>query len=254
MDAETRALIEKYVHENIDDFHAKRLANIQGLTLNGVLAKKNPYLFKAKNLNQPVELISAILDARLSSGEETSFGTFLEGLAVYVAQITSGGQKSAAKGIDIELVKEGIRYLIAVKSGKNWGNDDQRNKLADHFKTLVRVLRQNKQMGEVLPVEGICYGKFGRGDPGRQDKGHYIRLIGQSFWHLISGDREFYVDVIEPLAHEAEAHAKKFKEEKDATYTRLTHQFTERFCDADFKIDWPKLIRYISENMKSEKA
>src|SRR5258706_11195316 len=134
MDDQTRGLIEKYVHDNIDDFHAKRLANIQGLTLKAVLENKNPYLFKAKNLNQPAELIAAILDARLSSGEETSFGRFLEGLAVYVAQITAGGQKSAAKGIDIELTRDGIRYLIPVKSGKNWGNDDQHKKLAEHFR------------------------------------------------------------------------------------------------------------------------
>src|SRR5712672_2937749 len=133
MDDQTRGLIEKYVHDNIDDFHAKRLANIQGLTLKAVLENKNPYLFKAKNLNRPADLIAAILDARLSSGEETSFGGFLEGLAVYVAQITGGGQKAAGTGgIDLELTRDGIRYLVAVKSGKNWGNDDQHKKLREH--------------------------------------------------------------------------------------------------------------------------
>jgi hypothetical protein len=34
-----------------------------------------------------------------------------------------------------------------------------------------------------------------------------------------------YVDLIEPLAHEAEAHAMKFEEEKAATYNRLTEEF-----------------------------
>lgn len=254
MNKRTRALIERYVHDHIDAFHQRRLANIQGLTLKGVLNNKNPYLFKAKNLNRPAELIAAILDARLSSGEETSFGGFLEGLAVYVAQITCGGQKTAGKGgTDLELTRDGIRYLVAVKSGKNWGNDDQHKKLIEHFNSSVRILRQNRQMGQVVPVEGICYGKFGSGDKGKKDKGNYIVLIGQSFWHLISGDRNFYVDLIVPLTHEAEEHARKFQEEKDATYTKLTHEFTEQFCDAKFKIDWPKLIRYVSETMPPDK-
>ncbi|MDX6531803.1 MAG: hypothetical protein QOH41_4093 [Blastocatellia bacterium] len=254
MDKRTRTLIEKYVHDHIDAFHESRLANIQGLTLKGVLKNKNPYLFKAKNLNRPADLIAAILDARLSSGEETSFGGFLEGLAVYVAQITGGGQKAAGTGgIDLELTRAGIRYLVAVKSGKNWGNDDQHKKLIEHFKSSIRVLRQNGQVGQILPVEGICYGKFGSGDKGKKDKGNYIVLIGQSFWHLISGDSNFYVDLIVPLTHEAEEHAKKFQEEKDATYTKLTHEFTEQFCDIEFKIDWPALIRYVSETMPPEK-
>ena len=71
----------------------------------------------------------------------------------------------------------------------------------------------------------------------------------KSFWHLISGDRELYVDLIEPLGHEAEAQAEKFRAEKDATYNRMTDEFMEQFCDDEYYIDWPKLVRFVSENM-----
>lgn len=252
MNARLRTLIENFVHNNIDAFHARRLSNIQGLTLKGVLENKNPYLFKAKNLNSASELVSALLDARLSSGEETTFGKFLEDLALFVAQKTGGGQKSTTQGLDIDLTRNGVRYLIALKSGPNWGNADQHKKLRELLRTAVRVARQSGvQTGAIVPVEGICYGKFGRG-AGKEDKGDYIRLAGQSFWHLISGQKTFYVDVIEPLAHEAKAHAEKFQAQKDATYNRLIREFTIDFCDQEGNIDWHKLVRYVSENMLPE--
>ena len=88
-------------------------------------------------------------------------------------KLPGGGQKASGKGgTDLELTRDGIRYLVAVKSGKNWGNDDQHKKLIEHFNSSVRVLRQNGQVGQVIPVEGICYGKFGLGDKGgRRTKG-----------------------------------------------------------------------------------
>lgn len=249
MNAKTRALIEKYVHNNIDTFHAARLGNIKGLRLRDVLANKNPYLFRAKHLNQASQLVGALLDARLSSGEETSFGSFLEDLAIYVAQKTGGGQKSGTPGLDIELIRENVRYLIAVKSGKNWGNKSQHEDLKRLFKTTVRILRQSKHTGVIQPTLGICYGRFRT-----VYKDDYLHIGGQSFWHLLSGDRELYVDIIEPLGHEAEAHAEDFRVEKDATYNRMTDEFLSEFCDSEYKIDWPKLVRFVSENMPEKKA
>ena len=252
MDAKTRKLIERYVHNNIDTFHARRLEKIKSLKLNAVLESKNPYLFRAKNLNRASDLVTALLDARLSSGEETSFGGFLEELAIYVAEKTGGGVKSSTQGIDIDLTRNRVRYLIAVKSGQNWGNADQHRKLRENFRNAVKVLRQSRRVGQLQPTEGICYGKFGKPDRGKRDKGDYIRVIGQTFWYLISGDRELYVDMIEPLGHEAEAHAARFEAEKDATYNRLTDQFIAEFCDKAYKIDWPKLARFVSENLPAQ--
>src|SRR5436190_12454197 len=117
MNAETGELIQRFVRENIDTFHASRLASIKNLKLAKVLARKNPYLFRAKNLTVAADLVAAILDAALSSSEEGSFGGFLEALAIFVAENTGGGMKSAVPGLDIELVRDNIRYLITVKSG-----------------------------------------------------------------------------------------------------------------------------------------
>ena len=66
----------------------KRLESLAGLKLEKVLARKNPYLFKAKYIESAGDLVKQLLDAHLSSQEETVFGDFLEVLAVYVCQQT----------------------------------------------------------------------------------------------------------------------------------------------------------------------
>jgi hypothetical protein len=77
------------------------------------------------------ELVKQILDAYLSSQEETVFGDFLESLAIYVCSETYGGRKSATEGIDLDFEREGKRYIVSIKSGPNWGNSSQIKKMLD---------------------------------------------------------------------------------------------------------------------------
>ncbi len=244
MDTATRELIQKYINDNIDSFHTNRVARLKSLRLKDVLEKKNPYLFRAKNINSATDLVNAVLDARLSSSEEGMFGGFLEGLAIYVAEITCGGRKSAANGIDIELTKNNIRYLIAVKSGKNWGNSGQHAKLKDNFRTAVRILRQDRHVGEIQTTLGICYGRFTT-----INTGEFLHVGGQSFWHLISDDPNLYIDLIEPLGYKAEEHDKFFKEEIANLYNRCIREFTNDFCESSGAINWPRLVKFVSGNL-----
>jgi hypothetical protein len=244
----TRRQIQEFITRNIDSFHKIRIENLGKLKLNEVLKNKNPYLFRAKNLHSAADLMTAVLDARLSSSEEGSFGGFLESLAVFVAQLTGGGFKSAADGIDIELVRGKIRYLIAVKSGKNWGNSSQHKTLRDDFKKAVKVLRQSKHTGQLQPTLGICYGNFKT-----KNTGEYLHIGGQSFWHLISGDARLYIDLIEPLGFKAKEHNLAFEKAKANTYNRLIREFTIAYCEPSGAIDWPKLVRFVSGNMPEYK-
>jgi hypothetical protein len=111
-----------YIEKNISTFHAKRLQNLEELKLSTILKKKNPYLFKAKNIHTAQDLVKPLLDAHLSSQEETIFGDFLEGLAIFINGKVYGGKKSAAEGIDLEFDDDNIHYIIAIKSGPNWAN------------------------------------------------------------------------------------------------------------------------------------
>src|SRR3954471_23082122 len=125
--------VVNYVEEHIGRFHQKRADNLQKLKLREVLLRKNPYLFKAKSVSTASDIVKTILDAHLSSQEETIFGEFLEGLAVFVAGRVYGGRKSATEGIDLELERDGAKYIMSIKSGPNWGNSQQILRMRDNF-------------------------------------------------------------------------------------------------------------------------
>lgn len=70
--------IKGYIENNIGRFHQARLDSLKRLKLKQILKRKNPYLFKAKNIIAAPDLIKSVVEAHLSSQEETMFGEFLE--------------------------------------------------------------------------------------------------------------------------------------------------------------------------------
>ena len=77
--------IYEYVEKHISIFHQRRLDYVQNeVDLLKILKQKNPYLFRAKNVLTAQDLIKGFLDAFLQSQEETLFGDFIEGLAIFV--------------------------------------------------------------------------------------------------------------------------------------------------------------------------
>src|SRR4030043_23368 len=133
--------VGEYVKNNIGAFHNGRLESLKKLKLNKILERKNPYLFKAKNVLLAQDLVKILLDAYLSSQEETIFGNFLEGLAIFVNKKAYKGQKSSTQGIDLEFNKEKVCYIVAIKSGPNWGNSSQVRKMREDFRKAKQTLR-----------------------------------------------------------------------------------------------------------------
>lgn len=232
--------VVKYVEENIGGFHTKRLQNLEQLKLNKILKRKNPYLFKAKNILTAQDLVKVLLDAHLSSQEETIFGEFLEGLARFICGKVYNGKKSSAEGIDLEFSKDGIRYLISIKSGPNWGNSRQIKKMKDDFLKTIRILKTNNPKIHVIAVNGCCYGK-----DNKPEKGNYQKLCGQRFWEFISGDEKLYTDIVEPLGHKAKVRNERFLESYAQIINKFTHEFINDFC-VDGKINWERLVRFNS--------
>ena len=93
----TQQEIAGYVEANIQAFHQKRLDSLEKLKLMDVVRRKNPYLFKAKNINTAPEFVKTILDAFLSSQEEGIFGGFLEELAIFICSKVYGGRKICSR-------------------------------------------------------------------------------------------------------------------------------------------------------------
>ncbi len=239
--------VREYVNENIVDFHTRRIKSLEELNLRKLLTK-NPYLFKAKNVTTAGELIAGLLDAFLSSSEEKLFGDFLEGLAVFVAHKTCGGHKSAAPGVDLEFLNKGVHYVVSIKSGPNWGNSSQHDKLERDLKNAVVRVKQSKHGANVQPVLGICYGKTKTG----YVRG-YLKVVGQNFWYLISENRDLYTDIIEPIGHRAKEHNEAFLLEKSKVVNRFTKAFIDEFCDRSGAIDWVRLVEFNSGNYDLDK-
>ena len=242
----TQQEITDYVEANIQGFHRKRLDNLQKLKLMNVVKRKNPYLFKAKNINTAQDFVKTILDAFLSSQEEGIFGGFLEELAIFICAQVYGGQKSSAEGIDLEFEKDSIRYIVSIKSGPNWGNSSQIAKLRDNFRKAKRILSTNTSSTNVVAVNGCCYGK-----DRTSDKGDYLKLCGQKFWAFISGNDNLYTDIIEPLGHQAKEKNEQFMQEYAKVVNKFTFEFIGTFCDADGNILWGKIVIFNSAGTTS---
>lgn len=213
--------------------------------LDTILKQKNPYLFRAKNILTAQDLVKGFMDAFLQSQEETLFGEFIEGLAVFVCSKVHGGKKSELVGIDMEFIKDNVIYIVEVKAGWNWGNSSQIKQLKINFQKAKNILEKQKGK-KVIAVNGCCFGKTRNRNP---EKAGYYKICGQEFWELISGIENFYIDIIEPIGHRAKQKNEKFLEAYAAVLNKFTLDFTQRFC-IDGKIDWKKLLKFNSGKRK----
>lgn len=232
--------IYEYVEKNISIFHQRRLDYVQNkVNLLKILKQKNPYLFRAKNVLTAQDLIKGFLDAFLQSQEETLFGDFIEGLAIFVCDKIYGAKKSELTGIDLEFEKDGLIYIVEIKAGWNWGNSSQIRQLKINFESAKKLLR-SKTGKKIVAINGCCFGK-----DNKPDKGGYLKLCGQRFWELISGNEKLYIDIIQPIGYKAKEKNEEFSENYAQIVNKLTLEFSQKFCD-DGKINWEKLIEYNS--------
>lgn len=237
--------VKNFIEEQIwPRFHAKKLEKVQAISLNDIIKRKNPYLFKAKNSTSASHFIKSVLDASLSSGEETTFGNFMEEVALYVCAKVFDGRKSGIKGIDLEFENDGKKYIASIKSGPNWGNAGQIRQMLLNFKTAQKTLQTSGGSRETafIFIEGCCYGT-----DANPNKGTHYKYCGQDFWKLISGGSEtLYKDLIEPLGHKAKEQNDKISAAADAKLNTLTADFVQRFCDESGIIKWNELIEFNS--------
>ncbi len=236
--------VKMFVKNNINIFHERRIKKLKELKLKKILKRKNPYLFKVKNIRTSEELIKSLLEAHLSSQEEGLFGGFLEQLAIHISK-KHGGRKSSSKGIDLEFDRNGKRYIVTIKSGPNWGNSGQITDMIQSFQEAKVRLKTNNPNIEIIAVNGCCYGQDGK----PYKKRDYYKLCGQEFWKFISGDSNLYKDIIEPLGYKAKEKNEEFLE----AYAQVINLFTDEF-NKDFlydgKIHWEKLVEFNSSIRK----
>jgi len=241
--------VKIYVEEHIGSFHNKRIEKLNKLKLKQVLKRKNPYLFKVKNVLTAQELVEGIVNAYISSSEEGIFGDWLEGLAIFINQKAFGGRKSGIPGVDLEFEKNNERFIVSIKSGPNWGNNSQIKKMIDNFNTARKILKTSGAKVFVTAINGCCYGRTTPKN-NYKEKGDYYKYCGQVFWEFISGDSDLYKEIIIPLGHLA----KRKNEEYLKSYAAKINLFTKELADDFFtekgNIDWEKLVEYNSKGSK----
>lgn len=229
--------VEKYVNDNIASFHENRLNKLRNLKLSDLLKKKNPYLYKAMDLNTPEKIVRILAQAFISSTEETMFGNWLEGLAIFVAKCSYNGRKSNAEGIDLELEKEETHYIVSIKSGPNWSNSSSMKKQKQNFLKAIKIYRTSGNKKPCVAIEGCCYGN------NNTSKDTHEKLCGQAFWEFISGDPNMYLEIIEPLGINAKTKNEDYQKEFDKMITKFTKEFSYNYCDNHGNINWNKIVQ-----------
>jgi hypothetical protein len=170
------------------------------------------------------------------------FGDWIEGLAIFINQEVYSGWKSGIKGIDLEFDRDNVRYIVSIKSGPNWGNSSQIEKMVNNFNTAKKTLRTSNSHLNIICINGCCYGK-----DNNPDKGSYYKYCGQVFWEFIGGNENIYTDIIEPLGYKAKDRNDDYIVKYSQMVNKFTKEFIELFCDNNGNIDWNRLVKFNSE-------
>lgn len=230
--------LEALIARCLKDFYDRRRQALDKVRLRPFLRRKNPYLFRARAVEKASELIEQLLIAHLQASDETIFGdAFFEP----IAKIASGGTVSPAPGLDFAIESEHRYLAVAMKSGPNIYNASQKRRQSDEFNQLrARLQKLNKQFD---PLLGHAYGRK-QTEPGKNQS--YRDRSGQAFWTEITGDEDFYLKLIRLMGDEPSRRREEFALAWDALVNRFTKEFVDAFCEPGGRIDWEKLVRFVS--------
>ena len=238
------------VSDVIQPFYKIRLERLEFAKLANIAKRKNPYLFKAKNIETAGDFAKGLLDAFLSSQEETIFGDLMENLAIHIChQVFSGvkAEQGKYRSVDLIFERDGKIYIVGIKSGPNWGNSDQINIMKRNFKKAKALVRSEFRKKDLISVNGCMYGKDNAPHKVNKDPDlSYYKICGQAFWELVSGDNELYKKIIQPLDKEAKKRDEEFKNLYVKKINEMTKDIVELFYKKD-NLDWDKIIEYVSK-------
>jgi len=184
----------------------------------------------------PESIAKALLYPRvLGTSISTTFGNQVQKFTNNVLS----GFASTTSGIDIEFEDQidKRRKYCQLKAGPNTINKDDVDTINNHFKAIKGLARQNGaniSIGDL--VVAIVYGEK------KQINGHYrvieqehnyTLLVGPDFWHRLTGDKEFYNDLLTVITEVAKD--SNFKEDLDEIILKLAKD--EEIINLSKKID-----------------
>lgn len=194
---------EKIAQKHINN--TKKLKNINEFNINPFLLR---YLANFAFGDSSAEsMAKALVYPRiLGTSIATTFGTQLQ----FFCNEVLSSFASTTPGIDIEFVDaiDGRKKYCQVKAGPNTINYDDITTIENHFNAIKNLARTNR-VRDFNPlydcVVGVFYGD--REDLSASYKkiaNNYQVLCGQEFWHHLTGDENFYNELINAIAEVAE--------------------------------------------------
>lgn len=180
----------------------------------------NPFLYKylANFLSGSDDAYSIakalVLPRVLGSSINTSFGMHMQKLVSTLFQ----GMGSTTQGIDLEYIDavDGRKKYCQLKAGPNTINFDDVTTINNHFSGVRNLARTNNlNIGLNDLVVGVLYGeKIQLSSHYKSIEKDYPVLVGEEFWYRLTGDENFYTELIDAIGDVAiEVNGKEVLEE-----------------------------------------
>lgn len=215
-------LQEQVLGSVVRPFYSKLSDSISKTSADTLIKRKNPYLVGLRLDKQIKSVSKTLLDAHISSSEETLLGNLLEELAISINRDIYGGTK-AQEGkfgsIDLIFDNEEVKYLVSIKSGINWGNADQKRAMKTNFSSAQSILRDEGWAGKTICINGCIYGKASTQlfQDELYPNSDYYRIVGANFWSFISGDPTMHHKVLDAV----DKASIEFLSSPDNVYTKV---------------------------------
>ncbi len=182
--------------------NTEKLVDLKEFKINPFLV---PYLANYLNgNNDPESIAKALIYPRiLGTSITTSFGTHMQ----YFCSEVLSGFASVTSGIDIEFIDalDGRRKYCQNKAGPNTINKDDVETINNHFNAVKNLARTNKLDVRITDlIVGVLYGEPDQlSTHYKQVNKNYPVIIGNEFWHRLTGDKGFYYDLIKTFGEVA---------------------------------------------------
>lgn len=185
--------------------NTEKLSNPKEFNINPFLVSYLANFLTGKS--DQVSIAKALVYPRvLGTSINTSFGQNSQKFTSEVLKSLG----STTPGIDIEFVDQldGSKKYCQLKAGPNTINNDDVDTIHNHFSGIKNLARTNNlKIGLDELVVGVLYGEkheLSGHYKNIEKKHHYPVFIGQEFWHRLTGDSGFYLELIKSIASVAQ--------------------------------------------------
>ena len=207
---ERTEILEKariFFREKIAINHQRNTAKLKSLSEFNVNPFLDTYLANyAFGTSTPENIARTMIYPRvLGTSITTSFGTNMQNFC----NVVLSSFASIVPGIDVEFVDaiDGRRKYCQTKAGPNTINRDDVESIKGHFRNIRNLARTNQNL-EINPsidcIVGVLYGSFDDASAFyKKINEDYPVICGKDFWHRITGDENFYNELISAFAEVA---------------------------------------------------